>query len=219
MGRVLGTRHLARLSTRMAVAVLLCVTGTPVVQQLVNTSDGQARPRARVSPDLLQAQLAVDVPDRALPWLTDLPATDTSRDGADRSGSKQDGQEITGPKGTRVWVPSLLTDTGVPYAASRAYHHAANTMATVDPACRIPWTLLAAIGRVESDHGQYGGAVLDAKGVPHPAIFGVPLERPGPGGGDPGHRQRSAGPRHGLGPGRGPDAVPAQHLADVGPGR
>ena len=44
----------------------------------------------------------------------------------------------------------------------------------------MPWTLLAGIGRVESDHGRHDGSVLGADGVSHPLIIGVPLNGVGP---------------------------------------
>jgi hypothetical protein len=53
-------------------------------------------------------------------------------------------------------------------------------MAGIDPACQLPWTLLAGVGRVESDHGRYGGSVLGANGVSHPLIIGVALNGVGP---------------------------------------
>ena len=48
------------------------------------------------------------------------------------------------------------------------------------PGCQMPWTLLAGIGRVESDHGRYGGSVLGSDGVSRPAIIGVALNGKGP---------------------------------------
>jgi hypothetical protein len=53
-------------------------------------------------------------------------------------------------------------------------------MAGIDPACQLPWTLLAGIGRVESDHGRYGGSVLGENGVSHPLIIGIALDGHGP---------------------------------------
>ncbi|NUT53150.1 MAG: lytic transglycosylase domain-containing protein, partial [Saccharothrix sp.] len=61
-----------------------------------------------------------------------------------------------------------------------AYRTAADTLASTDPGCHVPWTLLAAIGRVESDHGRYGGSVLATDGVSRPEIIGVPLDGKGP---------------------------------------
>ncbi|HEX5860194.1 MAG TPA: lytic murein transglycosylase, partial [Nocardioides sp.] len=87
---------------------------------------------------------------------------------------------MSSPKGTRTWSASSLTDNGLPAAARRAYENAARAMATTDPACQLPWTLLAGVGRVESDHGRYGGSVLGQDGVSHPLIIGVPLNGIGP---------------------------------------
>ena len=39
-----------------------------------------------------------------------------------------------------------------------------------------PWQLIAAIGRVESDHGRFGGNVLDDDGVAQPGIYGIALD-------------------------------------------
>ena len=44
----------------------------------------------------------------------------------------------------------------------------------------MPWTLLAGIGRVESDHGRYGGSELGTDGLPRPAIVGIALNGVGP---------------------------------------
>ena len=46
-----------------------------------------------------------------------------------------------------------------------------------DHACHLPWELVAAIGRVESDHGRVDGNALDRKGVARPGIFGARSER------------------------------------------
>jgi membrane-bound lytic murein transglycosylase B len=75
-----------------------------------------------------------------------------------------------------------ISSTGsndVPEAALRAYHHAEKVMATTDPGCQISWTLLAAIGRVESNHGRFGGAQLGADGVSRPGIVGPRLDGTG----------------------------------------
>ncbi|MGH3363020.1 MAG: lytic murein transglycosylase [Nocardioides sp.] len=88
--------------------------------------------------------------------------------------------QVTSPKGTRTWSASSLTDNGLPAAARRAYVDAARAMAGIDPACQLPWTLLAGVGRVESDHGRYGGSVLGKDGVSHPLIIGVALNGIGP---------------------------------------
>ncbi len=68
----------------------------------------------------------------------------------------------------------------VPSAALRAYRNAEKVMATADPDCDISWTLLAAIGRVETNHGRFGGAQLGSDGVSRPEIRGPQLDGAGP---------------------------------------
>jgi membrane-bound lytic murein transglycosylase B len=60
--------------------------------------------------------------------------------------------------------------------ALASYHRAARTMATEQPGCRLPWTLLAGIGRTESGHGTFRGARLDVNGTVSRPIIGIPLD-------------------------------------------
>ncbi|HEY6749327.1 MAG TPA: lytic murein transglycosylase [Mycobacteriales bacterium] len=72
-------------------------------------------------------------------------------------------------------APALAAN-GIPARAVQAYQAAATSMAS----CGIPWSLLAAIGRVESNHGRFAGAALLADGRSDPPIVGIPLDgRPG----------------------------------------
>jgi len=73
-------------------------------------------------------------------------------------------------------VVSGLSRNGIPNAALKAYSRAQQVMAQVDPACNLPWTLVAAIGRVESNHGRFGGNALNSQGVAVPGIFGPRLD-------------------------------------------
>jgi hypothetical protein len=76
-----------------------------------------------------------------------------------------------GPDGT----VSSLSSNGIPTAAVLAYRSSAGVLEKADASCRIDWPLIAAIGRVESDHGRYGGNVLGADGVSRPGIIGIAL--------------------------------------------
>ena len=80
------------------------------------------------------------------------------------------------PKGSEDEVIKSASTNGIPAAALSAYQRAAQVIATADPSCKLEWPLVAAIGRVESDHGRYGGNVLSAEGVSQPGIFGIPLD-------------------------------------------
>ncbi|HET6743373.1 MAG TPA: lytic murein transglycosylase [Kribbella sp.] len=73
-------------------------------------------------------------------------------------------------------VVSGLSKNGIPNAALKAYSRAQQVLAQADPSCHLPWTLVAAIGRVESNHGRFGGNVLNSKGVAVPGIFGPRLD-------------------------------------------
>ena len=94
-----------------------------------------------------------------------------------KAGAKKD------PRGSSDGQHFKVSSTGsndVPEAALRAYRHAEKVMATADPDCDISWTLLAAIGRVETNHGRFGGAQLGSDGVSRPEIRGPQLDGAGP---------------------------------------
>ena len=74
---------------------------------------------------------------------------------------------------------STTGSNDVPEAALRAYHRAEKSMATADPDCNISWTMLAAIGKVETNHGRFGGAQLGSDGVSRPEIRGPQLNGAG----------------------------------------
>ena len=69
-----------------------------------------------------------------------------------------------------------LAANGIPNVALNAYRVAAARMASAKPSCGIDWSLLAGIGRVESNHGRYGGAVLAPDGTASPRILGPALD-------------------------------------------
>lgn len=71
-------------------------------------------------------------------------------------------------------------DGGVPVRVLAAYRAAADRLRADQPGCRLRWELLAGIGRIESDHGRYGGAVLLESGRVEPAILGPRLDGSGP---------------------------------------
>lgn len=74
--------------------------------------------------------------------------------------------------------PGVVTASSakdIPSAALSAYQRAATVINASDSDCRLDWELIAAIARVESDHGRHGGSTLDDNGVAKPAIIGVPL--------------------------------------------
>ena len=82
------------------------------------------------------------------------------------------------PEGTVPGSSAVVTldRTGIPVRALEAYRRAASLVGAADPACHIDWALLAAIGRVESNHARFGGNQLNSAGVAQPGIIGIPLD-------------------------------------------
>lgn len=74
------------------------------------------------------------------------------------------------------WAETTAVRTGIPSRALRAYGAAELAQRADTPDCRLSWTTLAAVARVESDHGNLGRSSLGADGVPSPRIVGVPLD-------------------------------------------
>jgi hypothetical protein len=105
----------------------------------------------------------VVVPQRAISDPANIPVPGTVGNGVDPG--QQPAQVVTG-----------LAGNGIPEIALRAYSRAQQVLAQADPSCRLPWTLVAAIGRVESDHGRHGGNVLNKDGVATPGILGPRLD-------------------------------------------
>ena len=96
--------------------------------------------------------------------------------------------------------PSQFALDDIPELLLGTYREAARTCPG------LGWTILAGIGKVETDHGRHGGATLDDNGDVAPPIFGVLLDGSTPGtarvavpsGGSPWHRHprwdRALGP-------------------------
>jgi hypothetical protein len=79
------------------------------------------------------------------------------------------------PQGAADSVVSGASSNGIPSPALAAYQRGAQIINAADKTCNIPWELIGAIGRVESDHGRYGGNTLTDDGVSKPGIFGIAL--------------------------------------------
>ncbi|MGW7362808.1 lytic transglycosylase domain-containing protein [Streptomyces sp. NPDC054841] len=95
------------------------------------------------------------------PYYTDLPPLNTPN----KPGASAD-LPATGP-----------AEAGIPATVLAAYKQAEQTLASSDPACRLPWQLLAAIGKVES--GQARGGRVDANGTTFSPILGPVLNGAG----------------------------------------
>lgn len=85
---------------------------------------------------------------------------------------------LRGSKGTPGYggedePPQVRTQSGIPATVLTAYRRAEDVLAAADPGCRLPWQLLAAIGKVES--GQARGGRVDADGTTLTPMLGPVL--------------------------------------------
>jgi membrane-bound lytic murein transglycosylase B len=86
------------------------------------------------------------------------------------------GRVAPGITGNRKHAVATASTSGIPSAALAAYQRAETVINSADKSCNLSWQLVAAIGRVESDHGRTNGNSLDAKGVARPGIYGLALD-------------------------------------------
>lgn len=123
----------------------------------------QARPAVTVPPAPVTRLNAPVLPP--LPQLGELPAP-----------AEAEATTLEAPApGSAAALPDSMTVNGIPAAALAAYRRAAQLVDAADAQCRIDWALVAAIGKVESDHGRYGGNGIDGDGTVRPGIYGIPL--------------------------------------------
>lgn len=78
--------------------------------------------------------------------------------------------------GSAARVVASSWTNGIPTAALSAYQRAETVINAADRTCALTWQLIAAIGRVESNHGRFGGSVLSPEGLATPGIYGVALD-------------------------------------------
>jgi membrane-bound lytic murein transglycosylase B len=77
-----------------------------------------------------------------------------------------------------AWTAPTGGGATIPALALRAYREAAAWADGYDASCRLPWTVLAGIGRIESNHGLFGGPAtrFSPSGAVSPRITGPPLD-------------------------------------------
>ena len=104
--------------------------------------------------------------------LPDGTAVPTQAIEAPASVSNGDG---LGSDGNAAQIVSTASTSGIPSAALSAYQRAETVINAADKSCNLTWQLIAAIGRVESNHGRANGNVLDNTGLAVPGIYGIAL--------------------------------------------
>ncbi|MFG3699879.1 lytic murein transglycosylase [Micromonospora sp. NPDC047620] len=77
------------------------------------------------------------------------------------------------------WAAQVGPKVGISPVAMQAYGYAELVLAQTNRSCGLSWTTLAAIGFVESGHGQANNARLGQDGKALPEIIGLPLDGQG----------------------------------------
>jgi membrane-bound lytic murein transglycosylase B len=139
-----------------ALVPLALLSGAWTTSLAVTSSASATTQETTVLPD------GTEVPDQAL----EAPAS-MSRPGSIAPGV---------PAGAADSVVASSSTNGIPAAALAAYQRAEQVINSADASCNLTWQLIAAIGRVESDHGRYGGNVLGDDGKSRPGIYGIALD-------------------------------------------
>jgi membrane-bound lytic murein transglycosylase B len=139
-----------------ALVPLALLSGAWTTSLAVTSSASATTQETNVLPD------GTTVPDEAL----EAPAS-MSRPGSIAPGV---------PVGAADSVVASSSANGIPAAALAAYQRAEQVINSADASCSLSWQLIAAIGRVESDHGRYGGNVLGDDGKSRPGIYGIALD-------------------------------------------
>ncbi|HEY3630096.1 MAG TPA: lytic murein transglycosylase [Jatrophihabitantaceae bacterium] len=134
--------------------------------------------RAEAPPDLAAAPVAPPAPVAPLaPVARHRSKPVPARPGQPGTGPGPSGPvHVPHPAPVTQPIVSGLAANGIPSVALNAYRVAAARVADVQPGCGVDWSLLAGIGRVESDHGRFAGAALHADGTSTSRIIGIPLD-------------------------------------------
>ena len=149
-------RHLRRsvLSTTLAAMALTTASGGSTA--IVSTS---ADSRAAATPPGPNSLASYSTPTQ--PVLADPVVATSSRRTQHTAGAG--------------WGAGADRIDDLPDAAVVAYQRSAAVMHEASPGSRLHWTLLAAVGRVLTDHGLRGGHRVDDRGNVRPGIVGKPL--------------------------------------------
>ncbi|MFE3515754.1 lytic transglycosylase domain-containing protein [Streptomyces sp. NPDC059166] len=149
-------RRLRRGATTTAVAAAAVAALSASQAPAAPQADGGAGDRAAAG-----ATPSDDAATGNSPYYTDLPPLTTPN-----------------KPGASVNLPVTgSAEAGIPASVLAAYKKAEQELAGTDAACRLPWQLLAAIGKVES--GQARGGKVDANGTTLSPILGPALNGQG----------------------------------------
>jgi hypothetical protein len=158
----------------VAAVLLLGSAGTAGAYVVPNLAGPPAQPAAEVTPTDL-APPPADGPGTAPGAAPGAGAPEVST-GPQPSAPVPGGRPADALAG---WATQVAAKVGIPVTAVQAYGYAEVVVARTLPNCRLSWTTLAAIGKVESAHGSANQATLAADGQVLPPIRGLPLDGQG----------------------------------------
>jgi membrane-bound lytic murein transglycosylase B len=165
-----GWRRIPGVALRLGVVVAVLAVVAGGIWGLTRASEPEQSPTTMEIPAL--SVKAADVEPGSV-----APVSITVKD-KQRAGSKKKAKSRPAG-GLEAWAKRTGKIIGVPPRALLAYGRAEIATRQAQPGCRVTWATLAGIGRVESNHGQFGGAVLTDAGLPSKPIVGVPLDGSG----------------------------------------
>jgi len=171
--------HSRRRTTAVAVGAVFAVAcvALPIAAVVLDGHQPASRTVARVPAPpagVPGAVVPAPPPDGPVP-AGPVPASPVPGGAASRSGSAA--TPVGDP--TTTWARQRAGRLGMGWPALRAYGRAQLSVRASNPACRVTWTTLAAIGWVETHNGTYGGSVVGADGVVRPTIVGPALDGAG----------------------------------------
>ncbi|MCF2530444.1 lytic transglycosylase domain-containing protein [Yinghuangia soli] len=148
--------------------VALLLAGTQLIDDPFNMATGERVPVSDVARMSDPEPPADSGPvNGGLPANLDLPpllpaaapGASTSPTGASPTGKTPSGSATR--TGAQTPAPNIQGANGIPQIVLLSYQQAADYLSKANPKCKLPWQLLAAIGRVESGHAN-GGQVSTA---------------------------------------------------------
>jgi membrane-bound lytic murein transglycosylase B len=152
----------------LLIALLVAVTGAAGADLVPSAARSLPAPAASASAPGVTAEAPTTQAPQFPPLATFDPVTPNPADVPGREAAKLAG-----------WAQPLAERTEIPQVALEAYGYAEWVLSQTQPGCNLRWPTLAAIGKVESNHGRANGATLTPDGRAFPPIIGQPLDGQG----------------------------------------
>lgn len=123
-----------------------------------------------------QAGASAPVPPSATPGAFETgeapaPVPQPSATFTPPGGAKERPSDVLAP-----WAAPRAVKLSIPVVAMQAYGYAELITTRNTPGCKLTWTTLAGIAKIESDHGRTNGSLVQEDGKSVPPIVGPPLD-------------------------------------------